>query len=233
MKPSDRIRQADFSIVDHGLPTGGVVDDVKDWVPIAQQAYQIANAPANQLFLVDNVLDYMLAHGQGPSCTWDILTDFPNLAPPFRNYFMEAAIPERVRLNERVSFFGLPVGSRRVGTQFCAVERGDALGWEEWEQFGIPDAARWAIQALVFYERASREVLGPMAIWHYFVGPRGEFFWPTKSLQKAPMAICQKAEQEKWDALAAIGLNPWQGLMFPGLLATSFLHCKNVATATS
>lgn len=53
------------------------------------------------VFKIDNVVDYYFQGTEKE--TWDILNDFPNLAPPFKNFFIESKTPKYIK-SEKTGF---------------------------------------------------------------------------------------------------------------------------------
>jgi hypothetical protein len=184
----------------------------------------------------DNVAEYLFSLPPGNDLK------FPNLAPPFASFWIEARIPAFANLEY----------PRSVGALFDAVElpgyagfadAADETAWnalsredralklmQDWraslaeaafreEMLDALDASRWLVQWRSFYE-VDDAIVGPVMKALLFVKDGGTLL----KVLHSPAGVMND------DALpGADGLQFHIRLLYPLLFAISLMHCKNVS----
>jgi hypothetical protein len=176
-------------------------------------------------FVIDNVAEYFHFHAGKAPGAWT-LSDFPDLAPPYGLYWMELTDP---RPGAR-----LPgARPRQLGLLTHAVTR------ERVEELGAGDprppaagtagaleaGARWFVASWLFLDldSAGRPVL--VAEYRYPLSPAGELLDLPGGAGGSETFVDSGSDEEARGA----GVRLMQECLFPALLATSLLHCRNVA----
>ncbi len=180
-------------------------------------------ASAVQVLVADNVAEYFFAaSGQ----EWWNADDFPNVAPPFPSFWVEATKPSRIFSDE--------LGVRHVGrtwpTNFGALFMAKAVDeLSATSKALIPGDSRWAVSAMLYHEYrnlpAKREfIAGPVAVVSFGVRANGTIAKMDGGTWRSVVVPSRKHDRAQLALLAddaMVFLNPL-------LLAVSFLHCKNV-----
>jgi hypothetical protein len=160
-----------------------------------------------QIFHIDNVAEYFY---QSDHVVWDAEKDFPNMAPPFENFYFEYRLPMWGNFEEGI--LPMPGGGTRVGILCNAKEMPDNHPY------------KWTLTITVFDEIG--ELIRLMGFYFIGVDKTGQ---------------CMPLEQGKAKVLISLGVEVPEGyremmkttlttLLYPALLAISFMHCKNVKT---
>jgi len=176
------------------------------------------------VIVADNVAEFYFAGTDQE--VWDINKDFPNIAPPFESFWMEAARPSRI-VSEEFGITGSDSIPRRWGAHFFAFRNPDTERDPRWE---------WTTNAIIWSTwHGVREVLGPLGVYGVCVNKRGEpvDVWRSSSGRSSPHftgALLNKdGSPEFMGSTEDIFTEFLAALMKPLLLAISFMHCKNVA----
>ncbi len=164
------------------------------------------------VIVADDVARYTGALGRV-----NIADEVATMAPPFERFWLDIdGAPDPTG-----------TGLRAWG---WLVETGDPaeIGYEG---DTTEDGPRWVLRLTLFLERTKQHPIGPVAI--HIVGlaedgtlyrhPDGETVWASKLALREGEASPDRAD---FDMLSEY----WVRLVFPALLAISFLHCTNVAT---
>jgi hypothetical protein len=161
------------------------------------------------VLLIDNVADYYY-RGTDQEF-WDLGRDFPNLAPPYPVFWTEHKMPHTIHSKEYgTSDVSNCLGSKaRMGLFWVASEK--------WDGEGVPDNVKWILTAELFidYDCRGKLIEGPTGTWILMIDKDG-------ALVGQPQMQCFSGGQFE-DVLQ--GFMTW---LHPALLATSFLHCRNV-----
>jgi hypothetical protein len=184
----------------------------RSWIDYAHKVMQAASDPDMPVLLIDNVAQYFYATSDKEH--WNIETDFPNIAPPFKCFWVEWKMVTKIHSKEAgdtdVSKL-LPQGGR-VGQFFLALERDEFTG------YNIPENARWIYWCDMWtdYHRPGIAADGPSGATFIAVDAEGR-------------AIGMPWMYNYGDEEAGAMLKHCMAWFNPTLLAISFLHCKNVA----
>jgi hypothetical protein len=142
---------------------------------------------------------------------WNIVKDFPNLAPPFECFWIEHKMPHRITSetgDTDLSQFNIRVGFLIIGAEREMVEGED-----------LPDNMHWllCIELFIDYGQRGHRPHGPHGIIRLAIDSEGKLI-DTPSMQHYGGA----------DAFTTEVLEKFIGWIHPALLTISFLHCKNV-----
>jgi hypothetical protein len=151
-----------------------------------------------EVFCIQNVADYYM---QSPQGEWDMESDFPNLAPPFSNFWMEYTLPKTMNVNNAVE--NIPI-SGKIGMLFISHKE-------------KPENVKWAMSVILFMEVKNRGICIPIEI-QLGIDEKGKIAPYGNKLFYMIATSGSELEGHVYATLA-----------FPGYLALSFLHCKNVS----
>ena len=158
---------------------------------------------------ISNVAEYFFSHEQD---VWDMSNDFPNIAPPFPDFWMEFTQPQRIAAGSKI--INNPMAGFKTGVFFNANEiKGTTQG--------VNDFSGWGVMATVF--DVAKETYLPFLFRDYLflANESGRHIYmpsgPAFAMRTAP------AWRKVSDATAMVAND-----LYPCLLALSFLHCKNV-----
>jgi hypothetical protein len=243
-----------------------------------------------EILSIDNVAEYYWSGTDKEE--WDVMQDFPNLAPPFHNFWMEYQFPtsirnskgveyrphdqrsceaiglrvKAIRLRDEPSMSGLSAGERSARGLYAVYhgyhgyveslkqkaralrlpynsrEFRECLG--DTEERHLLDVLlqaeaylsnqddnhiEWLINITLYIEFRRHEIVGPCVVVQVAIDQKGNAkmepafgAWSNASLAD------RLADSQFKDAVTA----NWY-FIYPGLLALSFLHCKNVTLATN
>ena len=161
------------------------------------------------VILIDNVAEYMYRGSDQEH--WDLIKDFPNLAPPFDAFWCEHKMPTLIHSKECGDTDLSYVQRGRVGVLVHSINPKTAKG------DGIPENARWIlwVELFVDYGQKGRGIEGPHGSIFMCVDEHGV-------LIERPWM--QSLSDPGMDEL----LKSFMTWMNPTLLSMSFMHCKNV-----
>ena len=165
-----------------------------------------------------NVGDYYL---QNIETIHDAIKSLPNLAPPFEKFFLEFKTPHELKASYATrltqdwpSRWGILCGSQEI------IETGSTI--------------KWALCLKLFVPHKVLGELGPIWLWNIRVdalgGPEiidGKVQYEYMPLGVLKVALQLSSPQEREELLQTMAGNTF-GMIFPALLAISFMHCKNV-----
>ena len=180
----------------------------RSWVEHMTRCSTIIHDEQLPVILCDNVSSYYF-EGTGKE-QWNLIRDFPNVAPPYPIAWFEHRFPKQIVSDERgnTNVEALtPKG--RVGWIVIGANREDVVGEN------IPGGARWILAAEQFIDYGTGKFYGSPGTITIAVDEYGR-------VMEAPsmMAFCGP---EAYAIMRA--LMTW---LHPILLTLSFMHCKNV-----
>jgi hypothetical protein len=181
-----------------------------EWADYTKRVFDVVRSRDLVVIKIDNVADFYFTASDQEH--WDLVRDFPNIAPPYKMFWCEHRLPKLLHSKEKgdTDIRKLcPTG--RVGMMFYALDRHEAMGE------GIPENVRWCYWADIFIDYDQRGFMAQ--------GPHGAAFFAVDEhgvLVGQPWAQTYNAPGT--DDLVR-SLMTWY---HPGFLAVSFLHCKNV-----
>jgi hypothetical protein len=184
------------------------------------------------LVVADNVAEYLYAETDQEY--WEVGTDFPNLAPPWRRFFVEWRAPSRV-LSE--DYGDQPwEGDQLTGTYFLATPVEEALertnvvdtaSGDEWREGG-----GWVVTAIPFTRNDRRNYQSPSTTT-FKINADGTMppspQNPERAFMFASGGIIEELRAAGQTEMALQMTNSVQAMsLWVPFLAISFLHCKNV-----
>lgn len=214
-------------------------DPSRYWSPSVERAVRTALASV-PVIAADNVADYFFSLPPGSDLK------FPNLAPPFASFWIEARTPPHANLDYPKSIgalFGAVELPAYAGFASAEDEAASAkLSREEralqlmhnWraslddaafrdEMLAALDQSRWLVQWSSFYEIDDTTV-GPVMKALLFVDDSGA----VVKMLHSPAAL-NSADQLPDDATMQFHIR----LLWPLLFSISLMHCKNVSVQTA
>jgi hypothetical protein len=181
------------------------------WARHAVNTRRLLSEGQPQVILIDNVADYYFASDQEH---WDLGRDFPNLAPPYRMAWFEHRIPRTIHSKEcGDSDAGSLTNGGRVGLLVLAIDPADCACETG---TSIPGNARWVLGMEIFIKYGVRDAVE---------GPHGSMFMAIDAEGKLIDRPWMQGYNDPEVNDIARALMTWT---HPAMLATSFLHCKNV-----
>jgi len=188
---------------------------------------------AATILLIDNVAQYYFAHHTGRDGHMDGPEQFPQLAPPFPYAFYEYTLdPAMYDVKFTEAEYGRTRRLDQIGILVQSFDAADVRGGSE-NVDGFLDerrsgaAAKWVLCAIIFAgHKADREIWGPSAMLILAVGDDGQ---ASSDLRTRIWGIDDRLYGSLPDE-QRIPVESISGYAFPALLATSFLHCRNVRT---
>jgi hypothetical protein len=160
------------------------------------------------IFRIDNVAEYYWTNEQD---YWEIGKDFPNIAPPFKEFWMEYRMPERIHTSD-AGYQSNPL-RQRWGFLFMAEDEGKTkLG-----------DARWLINVISLTGLDQKTIGGASLNYWYGVAKDGRL---GNVGRKSMYGYACDPEFQKHFSVEQI--HQMGCFIHPALLAISFLHCKNV-----
>ncbi len=122
----------------------------------------------------DNVAEYYFVANEKD--TWDICDDFPNIAPPFKNLFIEYRVPKYMVADGNIMSFSEPWD--RVGIYFFSQDT-----WDDnytGAVKGLDNGPRWLVEGILFCENDGQLqfFFGEpwMLAWNFGVRDNGEIW---------------------------------------------------------
>jgi hypothetical protein len=191
-----------------GMPWCVCAPKVGKWEAHTQRVWDILRADM-PIIKIDNVADYYFTASDQEH--WDLINDFPNLAPPFELAWFEHRMPKVIHSREKGdSDVAALTPHGRVGMLMMGTERKDVVGEN------IPDNLRWALTFELFIDYGDRlGVQGPHGSIHFGIDAEGVLIdRPFMQTFSAPHYNEMMRHFITWT--------------HPALLAISFMHCRNV-----
>jgi hypothetical protein len=186
-----------------------------EWADQAKSAWPLIQDPNLTVIQIDNVADY---YYQSDQEYWDLRKDFPNLAPPFSQFWVEHHIPARIQsLEKGVTNVGNMIQHGRLGALVTSLD--PALFTP---RGGVLPGTRWLVAFDLFLD------YGRLAPVQGASGPNGTVFLMLDEhggVLDTPLmfSLANKSEERIMQCMMV-----W---LHPTYLAISFLHCKNVTTS--
>jgi hypothetical protein len=193
-----------------GLAMPHVVSPAKHkaWSETGERILALLEDRSIPVIVADNVAAYYFSGTSQEH--WDLLRDFPNLAPPFEMFWVEHRMPHRINSSEGdTDLSGLNI---RVGILVFGVERHQVRG------DGIPENAHWLLACEVFVDYGLQR--GDVT-----QGPHGTI---QLAINSDGQLIDRPWMMHYADDNATAVMQSFMGWIHPALLTISFLHCKNV-----
>jgi hypothetical protein len=183
---------------------------VEAWKKLALKLGEMICDPELPVILMDNVADYYYTGSDQEH--WDLQDDFPNVAPPFDQFWIEHRMPRMIHSREKgdTDVTAL-IQHGRVGTLVTALDPANVTADNP-----LPREAKWILWCEIFIDYG----LGGLP-----QGPHGSMFVAVT----ADGAVMERpwmqsfATEDFHDHMRAI-----MAWLHPVFLAISFLHCKNV-----
>ena len=187
----------------------------REWVDYARTVLKILSDPTLPVLLVDNVADYYY-RGTDQEF-WSFDRDFPNLAPPFEQFWCEHKMPRVLESKER----GRTEVSRLIGQngrQGVLVTALDPAAQAVAGGGTIPPECKWLLWMDLFIDYDFGHHQRPD-------GPHGAIFALIDAEGRMLEAPWMQSYAELADKALMKSLMTW---LHPTLLSVCFLHCKNV-----
>lgn len=203
-------------LIDHIRATGRlqmpafVTTKEAAWAEYAKTMMDLLMDPDLPVLLIDNVAEYYYSGTDQEY--WDLGKDFPNLAPPYPQFWVEYKLPHEIVSKEKGNTdLSQWVTRGRAGLLITAIDPKDVQGE------GVPPEARWILwcDLWIDYGFADGSIQGPHGAM--FVCLDGE----GRILERPWM------QAFAGDELAPL-MKSIMSWLHPAFLAVSFLHCKNV-----
>lgn len=163
-------------------------------------------------FNIDNIAGYY--YSDSDQEYWNIEKDFPNIAPPFDNFWMEFKMPTFINSDGIIKTTPYLIRGLRFGAFFEAQEIP--------EEARPDDKLKWMMKAVLFTEKQGKILLPGQLLNTWGINKDGKlgllgdkpFTLLAYNPEKIPYPSDEIREAGKF--------------FYPMLLAISFLHCKNV-----
>jgi hypothetical protein len=157
------------------------------------------------LIIADNVAHYWYADAKDDAAIWDLRKDFPNLAPPFPDFWIEFVAPKEQKV---VMIFGCRFRSEKKDKH-------------------------WDTEIEVYVRLGKAEPMKSDAKWYIKIGDDGKLLDvdngrgnPVTGQKRSVInVLCMEDYYEMSQNLKVLGI-------LPSLFAISLLHCKNVELKT-
>jgi hypothetical protein len=180
--------------------------------PTQEEQKQIEILERAEVILANNVAHFFYV--DSPKDEWDTRKDFPNIAPPFGEFFIEWESPSKFNSGGKI-IESKEVGGMKVGMLFSTY---DPSATKTFSNTGV----KWVMQALLYlYQRGSVTLVGGKqlaimsdgSVWNDKHGDL--LFWDKES--NVPSSVIDHTVT---------------GQLHVALLALSLMHCKNVELKT-
>lgn len=184
---------------------------VHKWDAYARQVMQIFRDPQLPVLLIENVAKYYFEENDQEY--WSLDKDFPNMAPPYPQFWMEHKLPRQINSKTMgVTDVTKWTPNGRVGMLFTAVDPADAKA-----EGDPPAGTRWIVwmELFVDYGSAMDGIQGPHGATFVCIDAEGQLLGVPFMQSYAEPGMEQLMKS----------VMTW---FHPGFLAVSFLHCKNV-----
>lgn len=202
----DRIRANGFDAPPHLAP-----QDVWEWRTKITPPI-LASLPLAQVMHIGNVSRYFFEGNDQEE--WEVARDFPNIAPPFPIFWMEYPSPKTVVSAIGVTRWEHPATG--FGFLFVAAPAdADPPHPLRKKFFSHVDDPAWFMDVVCFAEIDRRIV--QITMWTFAIDQAG------RRLDHVQGVIGQMNDYRRQHVHTA------DLLLYPALLALSFLHCKNVS----
>lgn len=181
----------------------------KQWEAYAMRVMQLFRDPEIPVLLIDNVAKYYF-EGTDQEY-WALDKDFPNIAPPYPQFWMENRMPRQIVSKEcGVTDIESWTPRGRIGMLFTAVDPAHAKYEGE-----PPAGTKWIMWMEMFIDYDGSGITGPQGATFVCIDAEGRMLG-TPFMQSYARPEFQEVMKS---------CMTW---FHPGFLAISFLHCKNV-----
>jgi hypothetical protein len=171
----------------------------------------IAEMRQAEIINIQNVAEYFYEVSDQEN--WSVTEDFPNLAPPFPAFWMEYNFPEVSRSGERI--IPMPIRGMRVGLLFLSKEAPENK-----------HSVKWATVITLFIQWQN-QIKRPCQ-WSMFMNAEGKVVSNEEGVPQFWAHFPPARRSETQEGLVQEAGANLTGL-WPGLMAVTFLHCKNVS----
>jgi hypothetical protein len=178
------------------------------WREHTGKVMEAIRSPDLPVLLIDNVSDYYYTASDQEY--WDLSTDFPNLAPPFKHFWCEHRLPRLIHSKE-AGDSTQPVPNGRCGMYLHALEQGEFKGTD------VPDNVKWIYWCELFIDYRRHGIAADGSHGAVFMAVDAE----GRLVDRPWMQAFTGGRHEE----QMVRLMAWFN---PAFLAVSFLHCKNV-----
>jgi hypothetical protein len=181
------------------------------WTEYTARTLELFRNPELPVLLIDNVASYYFAGTDQEY--WNLEKDFPNIAPPYPQFWLEHKLPRQiVSKTEGVTDLTRITPNGRVGMLFTVVapENVSLYSGE------LPAGTRWLLWCDLWID---------YGLGAGITGPHGATFLCVDADGRLIDLPCMQSFAS--EELAPI-MKAYMTWFYPGLLAISFLHCKNV-----
>lgn len=169
------------------------------------------------LIVADNVADYVYNTRTGD--TINFREDFPCLAPPFEEFFIEWKVPAAKSGEKVVEFVGIHL---REIVNPLMVELKKRPEDEEWRK--QLEGTEFAVLVELYAKfECEKHVVGPITGWLLTLDREGVLNYPPHPVILGVKGLEIVDHQTLRDFLPYMN-----SLLVPGLYALTFMHCKNV-----
>lgn len=184
---------------------------VSKWDAYARRVMELFRNPDIPVLLIDNVAKY---YYEGTDQEfWSLDKDFPNVAPPYPQFWMEHRLPRQiVSKTEGVTDVSQWTPNGRVGLLFSALDPAEQKIDGE-----TPAGTKWILWMELFVDYGS-SMTG-------IQGPHGATFVCVDAEGRVLAVPWMQSYAEPGLEKLMKSVMSW---LHPGFLAISFLHCKNV-----
>ncbi len=196
---------------------------------------------------IQNVSEYLIGGGKN---MWSY-EDFPNIAPPFPDMWMEFSVPDVTfgagkkhtmgALMLAVDLNAQDLDTRKEllsGFNMSALEQMFALGEADAIAHGADPQKtngkiRW-LYRMRLYKRFPNGEIMEMGIAFVLISDRGQVLSPTKHVRYDPsskfLSILKEVAAREGHDERNLTMNAMKAVCFPIWLALTFMNCKGVAT---
>ena len=173
---------------------------------------------AATVIVAANAAEYIYAETSQEN--FDLRRDFPNLAPPFGCFWIEYGRPSRIRSEEHGDHPAseLPLAVGALYTAEDARPDSDIVAGHGYPP--APDDARWDMLVTLWVEQEAGKVAGPYGQWRMSIDECGRVVGDVNF--HAP------ADTPYGRVLVNHVISSYNALLFPCMLALSFMHARNV-----
>jgi hypothetical protein len=224
-----------------------LLDRILAHIPALQAEEQLQSAT---VLNATNVAQYLYeTPRQRP---WSFIIDFPNIAPPWPNFFVEFDMPKRIIMDtpdgtEQSEWYG----PKTFGLHCLAAERShpDFLPLKDLLRFatdeGLPSSlqvcyreaaeqAHWIANVTMYHEFEKHEPMGPEWVYLFPISSTGGFFFVPKGHadEGEPIIFIAPCDASRFaDGIKETIMRVVMMALSTTLLAISFCHCRNVTLA--
>ena len=206
-----------------------------------------ARQDIKESFLIDAtpVSDYLFTGTDQEE--WKINKDFPNIAPPYPQFFLEFRAPDKIVSKKSGTTEWENMRPSSWGILCRGVEIAKITPWSRmWEDF-THLGARWALSLQLFYRYMMDEFVvceGPIWETQILAGEHGEpilregtddvlmIGFPSSKQRNQFIKMQAHASGQDAQSLAREHYNALSPYFNTAFLTLSFLHCKNVVVRT-